>query len=131
MGDTVRGDEVTCALNDSLGEAANRVRSAGKDHCIVVIDGNVVLGRVRGKALDGDPNASVEEVMESGPTTFRTNEMLESVVGRMAARNVESVLVTTSDGRLVGTLYMSDAQRRLAEEESGSPPDEQSCTCND
>ncbi|MCH8826246.1 MAG: CBS domain-containing protein [Chloroflexi bacterium] len=129
VGDIVRGDEVTCELNDKLGEAADKARDAGKDQCIVVIDGNVVLGRVRGRALDGDSNQSVEDAMESGPTTFRTNETLEAVVGRMAARNVESVLVTTSDGRLVGTLYRSDAQRRLAEDADRSEPDEQSCNC--
>jgi CBS domain-containing protein len=129
VGDAVRHDEVTCELIDRLGDVADKVRAAGLDHCIVVTDGNVLLGRVRGKALDSNPNVSVEIVMESGPTTFRTNDMLESVLARMSERNVESVLITTSVGRLVGTLYRADAERRLAQEKSGAIVDESSCDC--
>ena len=131
IGDIVRRDDVTCQLEDRLGDAAGRIRAAGKDACIVVTDGNIVLGRVRGEALDADPNALVESVMESGPTTFRTDAMVESVAGRMAARSVDSVLVTTSDGRLVGTLYRADAERLLAEKEASVDEDENSCNCNE
>ena len=68
--------------------------------------------------------------MESGPTTIRTNETLESIAERLRARNVDSILVTTSDGRLVGTLYRQDAERRL---EEGRPvaEDERSCICDE
>ena len=131
VGDIARRDDVTCQLTERLGDVADKIRAAGKDTCIVVTDGNVVLGRVRRNALDGDPNALVEEMMESGPTTFRTDAMLVSVMGRMVARSVESVLVTTSDGRLVGTLYRSDAERRLAEEEALVDEEEASCDCNE
>ena len=131
VGDIARRDDVTCQLTERLGEVADKIRAAGKETCIVVIDGNVVLGRVRDKALGGDANALVEEMMEVGPTTFRTDAMLASVMGRMVARSVESVLVTTSDGRLVGTLYRSDAERRLAEEEALVDEEEASCDCNE
>ena len=60
-----------------------------------------------------------------------TDAMLASVMGRMVARSVESVLVTTSDGRLVGTLYRSDAERRLAEEEALLDEEEASCDCSE
>ena len=131
VGDIARRDDVTCQLTERLGDVADKIQAAGKSTCIVVTDGNVVLGRVRHNALDGDPNALVEEMMESGPTTFRTDAMLASVMGRMVARSVESVLVTTSDGRLVGTLYRSDAERRLAEEEALVDEEEASCDCNE
>lgn len=127
----MRREEVTCQIDEKLGHAVDKVRRAEKEQCIVVADGDVVLGRIRGKALEGDPNVSVEDVMESGPTTFRTNELLESVVGRMAARNVDNVLITTSDGRLVGTLYRSDAEDRLALEGDQVDDDERSCNCNE
>lgn len=130
VGDVVRKDQITCQLTDSIGNVAAKVQATGDDHCVVVADGNVVLGRVRGKALEGDSDLLVEEVMESGPTTFRTNEMLESVMGRMSTRNVDRVLVTTSDGRLVGTLYRTDAEARLAQEEDLSEMEESSCNCS-
>lgn len=128
VGEIARRDDVTCQLTERPGEVADKIRAAGKDACIVVTDGNVVLGRVRRNALDGD---TIEKMMESGPTTFRTDAMLASVMGRMVARSVESVLVTTSDGRLVGTLYRSDAESRLAEEESLLDEEEASCDCNE
>ena len=53
------------------------------------------------------------EVMDLGPTATRADTMLESILERLNARKVDSILVATSDGRLVGTLYRSDADRRL------------------
>ena len=88
-----------------------------------------MLGRVRGEALDGDPEAKVEEMMESGPTTVRTNTTLDSIVERLRSRDVGSILVTTSDGKLVGTLYLSDAERRLGGAGSDAEEDEASCNC--
>ena len=59
--------------------------------------------------------------------------MLESILERLNARNVDSILVATSDGKLVGTLYRSDAERHLHEGqvEEGEQPilDEESCCC--
>ncbi len=91
-----------------------------------------MLGRVRNDRLDGDSQGPVEEVMELGPTTTRADTMLESILERLNARNVDSILVATSDGKLVGTLYRSDAERRLHEgqgEEGEQPIDEESCCC--
>ena len=129
-GDVARRDDVTCALTDRVGEVAARVRAAGKDTCVVVTDGGVVLGRVRGEALEADPDSRVEQVMESGPTTTRTDSTLAPLVDRLQARRVRSILVTTSDGRLVGTLHRQDAERRL-EDESQADEGESSCDCGE
>ena len=98
--------------------------------CVVTTSGGVVLGRIRSKALDGDPDAPVEEIMEAGPTTVRTNEPLEPLYQRMVSRNVESLLVTTSDGRLVGSLYKADVERMLNDGVSSQDEDESSCLCS-
>jgi hypothetical protein len=50
--------------------------------------------------------------MESGPTRIRPHLVLEDVTASMRERTIDRVLVTTSDGRLVGTLYPRDAERR-------------------
>ena len=112
----VRGDDIACHLGDRLGDSAARVRAAGKDVCIVVDDHHVVLGRVRGRALDGDPDALIENVMQSGPSTIRPDTPLETVVKTLQDGNVRSTLVTDPGGRLIGTLYLEDADRILAEE---------------
>jgi CBS domain-containing protein len=50
--------------------------------------------------------------MEFGPITIRPHLVLEDVTASMRERPIDSVLVTTSDGRLVGTLHRRDAERR-------------------
>jgi len=112
----VRGDDIVCHLGDRLDESVDRVQTAGKDVCIVVDDHHVVLGRVRGRALDGDPSAVIEDVMQSGPSTIRPDTPLEGVVKTLRDGNVSSILVTDPGGRLIGTLYLEDAERILAEE---------------
>ncbi len=64
-------DIVTCRLSDTIGDVKDRLKAAGQRQCIVTSEDGVVLGRLRGRALEGDPDASVETVMESGPSTIR------------------------------------------------------------
>jgi CBS domain-containing protein len=114
-GDVADRDTPTCALHDRLGDVRDRLRAGGKTSCIVVNDQRVVLGRVRGEALDGDAEQRVEAVMEAGPTTVRPSEPLDALVGRMQKRRVESIVVSTADGVLVGVLHRADGERRLSE----------------
>ena len=129
-GDVARHDDVICGITDTLGDVSQKTREASKDACIVTTSGGVVLGRVGGKALEGDPGAPVEKVMDPGPTTVRTNEPLEPIYQRMVSRNVDSLLVTTSDGRLVGSLYRADIERTLNDGASSQEEDEASCLCS-
>ena len=113
-GDVVRGDDIACHLGERLGDSVDRIRAAGKDVCIVIDDRHVVLGRVRGRALAGDPNAIIEDVMQLGPSTIRPDTPLETVVKTLQDGKVNSTLVTDPEGRLIGTLYLEDAERKLA-----------------
>ena len=114
-GDVANRDTSTCGLHDRLADVRDRLRTAGSTSCVVVDDQRVVLGRVRGQALDGDAERTVEAVMEAGPTTVRPSEPLEALIARMQARRVGSIIVTTADGVLVGVLRREDGERRLAE----------------
>jgi CBS domain-containing protein len=49
--------------------------------------------------------------MRNGPATFRPNEPVGNMAKRMEDREATAVLVTTSDGRLVGLLYREGAER--------------------
>jgi predicted transcriptional regulator len=115
-GDVADRDAPTCALHDRLGDVCNRLRAAGGTSCIIVNDQRVVLGRVRGEALDGDAEQTVEAVMEAGPTTVRLSEPLDKLIERMQKRKTSSIIVTTAAGVLVGVLRREDGERRLAEE---------------
>jgi predicted transcriptional regulator len=101
---------LTCAPTEKLGVVRERVRKAGRDRCAVVNKERVVLGLLRENELASDPEASVEEIMRNGPATFRPNEPVGKRMQRMQARGASAVLVTTSDGRLVGLLYRMDTE---------------------
>ena len=115
-GDVADRDAPTCALHDRLGDVRDRLQAAGKTSCIAVNDQRMVLGRVRGESLDGDAEQTVEAVMEAGPTTVRPSEPLDALIGRMQKRRVESIVVSTADGVLVGVLHRGDGERRLSEQ---------------
>ena len=114
-GSVARADVPTCRLTDRIADALERVQAS--DHCVCVVtnDEGVLLGRLGERALLTNPEALVEEVMESGPTTTRPDDPLEVITERLQGRQVDSILVTTSDGRLVGILYREDAERMLDE----------------
>lgn len=111
--DVVRRDVPTCHLGDKLGKVHERCQALGWKVCLVVTESNVVLGRLRREAWDADPNTPVEEVMENGPTTFRPDNFLERLTKRMREKKVGSVIITNSDGVLIGLLYRKDGEERL------------------
>ncbi len=111
----VRGDDIACHLGERLGDVAKRVKAAGENVCIVVDERHIVLGRIRGRAFDGDPNSLVEDVMRPGPSTIRPDTDLGTVVETLRDGNVASTLVTNQEGRLIGTVYLEDVERKLAE----------------
>lgn len=115
IGDAARKDVPTCGLGDSVGEAYDRAKKSGWETCVVVNDERVVLGLLRNGELESDPATTVEQVMRSGPTTFRPNVPVEKMAERMRRRGAPTVLVTTPDGRLVGLLYREDAERLAGE----------------
>ena len=119
-GTVARSDVPTCAPSGRVDQAASRARRAGWDSCIVVNAQRVVVGRLRGDALDAAGEATVEQVMEQGPTTIRASEELAGLVQRMRNRNVLSIVVTDPDGRLLGILRRSDAEQALAGAGGGS-----------
>jgi CBS domain-containing protein len=110
VGDRVRRDVPTCRLDERLGDVRARVRAAGWDTCIVVNGQNVVLGRLGKEALASDEDVHVEEAMRSGPGTIRPSVPIADAATRMDARGLSTLLVTRSDGSLVGVLTRADAR---------------------
>ncbi len=114
-GATLRAGDVVSHMGERLGDAARRARAEGRDELILVDDRHVVLGRIRGAALDGDPDALVEDVMRPGPATIRPDTPLEDVVASLGPAGVANTLVTDPDGRFIGTVYLEDARSRLGD----------------
>ena len=116
IGEVARRDVPTCSPAARVGMVQETVRKRGWDRCVVVNKERVVLGLLRERELASDSEATVEEVMRNGPATFRPNEPVEKLAKRMRERGSNAVLVTTSDGRLVGLLYLADAERLAGEQ---------------
>jgi CBS domain-containing protein len=119
-GEVARSDVPTCWPGERVDQAAGRARRVGWDSCIVVNAQHVVVGRLRRDAFDAAGEATVEQVMEQGPTTIRASEELVGLVQRMRNRNVPSIVVTDPDGRLLGILQRTDAELALAGAGGGS-----------
>lgn len=122
-------DVPTCGTADGLDTVRARIGEAGWGFCLVVNDERVVLGRVRAADLDGLPDTdggTAGEVMREGPSTFRPNVPVQEMLPYMREHGLDSAIVTTSGGHLVGVLRLEDAERAAAELESGAyaPPDQ-------
>lgn len=115
IGDVADADVPTCGLAERIGEV--RSRAAGWDMCVVVNAERVVLGLLRKKELDADPNATAEQLMRPGPKTFRPNVTLQELLKSMRDHDIQTnSLVTTLDGRLLGVISRADAEVTLAHE---------------
>jgi CBS domain-containing protein len=117
-GDVARKDTVVCGLQDRLGDVRDRATAAGWDVAVVVDEEHVVLGLLRLKQLEPssstsvpsmDANLMVEEAMHPGPSTFRPYVPMKEMADYMVEHDLDSVPITTSDGKLVGVLVKSDA----------------------
>jgi predicted transcriptional regulator len=106
--DVVRRDVPTCSLGERLGDVRDRAVAAGWDACVVVSENRVVLGLMRAKELQADPDLLVERVMRPGPSTYRPFVSVEEMRHTMIDRSLESSPVTTSDGKLVGLVRKED-----------------------
>jgi CBS domain-containing protein len=112
VGNLARRDVPTCRLKESVGEVQHRLTVTGWDVAVVVNDENIVFGLVRREALPTDPQINVEQVMERNPRTFRLNIAPEKAAEYMRRQSIDSVLVATTDGELVGLLKREDSERQ-------------------
>jgi predicted transcriptional regulator len=68
----------------------------------------VVLGLLRARELDADPDLPAERAMRPGPSTYRPFVSVAQMRDIMADRHLDSSPVTTSDGKLVGLVRKQD-----------------------
>jgi Mg/Co/Ni transporter MgtE len=103
-GSAVDRDVATCGMEERVAAVVARVGDAAAPRCVVLSDAGVVMGTVGEHALDAHPDTLVADAMRFGVTTVRPSEELDALRTRMRDRGVDSVLVTRSDGTLVGVL---------------------------
>lgn len=97
----------TCRLDERVDEVAARLPESW-DVSVVTNDANVVLGLLGRNALRTKQEASVEETMSAGPRTIRPSARLDAIRTRMRKQNLTRIIVSRSDGTLVGILRAED-----------------------
>jgi CBS domain-containing protein len=114
-GDLARRDVPTCRLMDTFDIVTQRVQDRDPGVCVVVNPENVVLGQVRVADVGDVPaDRTAEDVMEPAPDSYRPSAGTAEVLEYMESSDIASVLITTSDGRLIGLLTRSDLLRHAS-----------------
>jgi len=101
--DVLVREVATCAPETPVADLVETVEEAGS--VLVVNAEGVVLGRIRQRQLaDAAPGAVAEEAMRPGPVTVRPLEPLDGLLQRMEKANVTEMVVTSSEGVLLGVV---------------------------
>lgn len=114
IGELAHADVPTCGLRDGLRDVRLRVREGGWQTCIVVNESGVVLGRLGRSAIRSEDDGTVEDAMTNGPTTIRPSFTVPETLERMRKRELATMLVTRSDGTLLGLVTRDDVERTLS-----------------
>lgn len=109
----MRRDVPRCGPADRLGTVRQQARCAGWGVAAVVDDQGVVLGLLSGGAFHAEADKLVAHVMDPAPTTVRPSLLLDAAAERLRPGIQGGMLVTTSDGVLLGLLMRADIERRL------------------
>lgn len=103
-----RRDVPICGPQERAAAVLARLRQARWKLGVVSNEQHVVLGLIRDAAVDVDQQVTVEDVMSPAPPTFRPNMAVAEAANHMRRRALDQVLVTTSNGELIGVLYRED-----------------------
>jgi CBS-domain-containing membrane protein len=110
-GRVARDDVVTCELAERVEAVRERVERSPYGFALVISTGGVLLGRLRASALAESREASAESVMEPGPSTVRADVAAATLAKRLADRGLETAIVTTPGGDLIGVARRDDLKR--------------------
>ncbi|MEX0802503.1 MAG: CBS domain-containing protein [Candidatus Binatia bacterium] len=120
--DRLHREVPTCRLGEPLGQAGTRAQQRGFAVCPVVNGSGIVLGVVSEADWHSDPTASVQQLMEPGPTTLRPSAPLQQAAETLKKSGRGAVFVTNSDGQLIGAFLdvSKDEGSRRKEQLPGS-----------
>ena len=115
IGQIAQRDVPSCRFDESLSDVQERVARSGWDECVVTDEAGVVLGLVRKTTWEqATGETTLEQIMDPGPATFRPHVPLEEMSASMEKRRASSVLVTTSEGKLIGAIRRQDIEKNTS-----------------
>ena len=104
-----RRDVAAARVGTTVMEALGRLEAKGFGPVLVLNEAGVVMGAAyRNRLVSADGEAAVESVMRFGVSTVRPSEDAAALVHRMGHAEVTRVVVTRSDGTLVGLFFAAD-----------------------
>jgi CBS domain-containing protein len=99
----------TVGERTTAAEALRLLQAQGFGPVVVINQAGVVMGAAYQDQLAGAPGeAAVGTVMRFGVSTVRPSEDAPALAGRMGQRAVTRVVVTRSEGTLVGLFFAAD-----------------------
>jgi len=131
VGEICKHDVAVVAANESVVDAANRMRTAHVGDLVVVenrVDRRVPIGIITDRdivvaavAANGGHIESllVGDIMSADVVTAREPEPIEGALKKMEQHGVRRLPVVSGDGALVGILTLDDAMQMLTEQQMG------------
>lgn len=110
VGQLARPEVPTCRPHDRVDTARAKMSQANLGVCVVVNEAGVILGLLRTPTPAAADDLPVDAVMDGAPRTYRPDANPAEAAAYMHRHDLDSVLVSTSDGRLAGLLWCADAQ---------------------
>lgn len=109
-GPLTRRAVVAVTGRDPAGQVRERIAAQGFGPAVVVNDHQVVMGAAYASDLDtAAAGTPVGEVMRFGASTVRPSEDAAALAHRMVDAGLSRIIVTRSDGTLIGLFFTSDA----------------------
>jgi Mg/Co/Ni transporter MgtE len=108
--DIVNSDIAICRLGQRIGDL-----HLEDDLCVVLNEAGIIMGDLRGKALQADPHTAVEQVMDPGVSTYRPNISVQEIAHHLLESGAQRVLVSDGEGRLIGWISRKEAVQALDE----------------
>jgi CBS-domain-containing membrane protein len=108
VADRLHDDVATAELHERMRDVLPRVQASPYGFALVTSRRGVLLGRLRRAALEGDPTATAEQVMEPGPSTIRPDTEPVALARRLRERDLTTAVVTDPDGVLLGIVRLAD-----------------------
>jgi uncharacterized protein (DUF39 family)/predicted transcriptional regulator len=107
---------VTCSVDESLREAAERIVQEEVNHILVTDEG----GRLKGIVTSFDITKAVaegfrrlDEVMTTKVVTVKPGELLESCIQKMEEHNISALPVVDDEGRVMGIVTSEGIAKTL------------------
>ena len=108
----LRDDVVRCRPGDPIDRVRAEVEASPHGFALVLDERDVLLGRLRGSALQSEGTTTAEEAMEAGPSTIRADTSVEKLRERLEGGGLNFAVVTTPDGVLMGIVCRADLPAR-------------------